>query len=154
MQYYLKKLHRRNKQEIDIHFVFFSLIIWDPVERHGLHKGHYIDCKVQNVPEFYVDCEGFVLPCCYLASPFYRARHNWSNEIYHFHDCWNDLWEGMDVWELNAKHHRLFEDILHKHKWFSNLEIMWKTSSPAVCNKICGNKEINVTKMIQSYICT
>jgi len=117
-------------------------------EKKETDTGHYIDCKVQNVPSFYVDCEGFVLPCCYLASPFYRARHNWSNEIYHFHDCWNDLWADMDVWELNAKHNRLFEDILHKHKWFSDLEIMWKTSSPAVCNKICGNKEMATEREI------
>ena len=103
-----------------------------------------INCKVQNVPEFYLDCEGYVVPCCYLGSPMYRGRRNlkhddrWVKEAY-------TLWDGYNMDDFSALKHNVF-DILN-HKWFHNLEKMWDTNEPSICNQTCGNQKMSVIRL-------
>lgn len=89
----------------------------------------HINCKAQGDRSIFMDFEGLVWPCCwiagwkYAANSFFRRKHQ-------------EFFQGMESIDphFNSLRHRSLSEIL-QHPWFSHdLESSWKQSGST-----CGN---------------
>jgi len=94
-----------------------------------------INCFAKANQEAYIDCLGYITPCCYLGMYLYASvvnrPVNWHNQ-----EELINMFNNMDLNRLQGKNKGLSEVI--KDPWFSQLVKMHLDLKPERCYKVCG----------------
>lgn len=93
-----------------------------------------IKCEALHQQSVFIDCDGYVLPCCYLAI----LSHLYLRQMYpaQEHMDLKDIFDGMDFSKLDAARKPLAEII--RHPFFTDLKLFWQQLKPKRCFDACG----------------
>lgn len=104
-------------------------------------KNTTIKCTEQELNRIYIDCEGFIYPCCWIGTHQYHKRNN-TRTVYHS----NRVLETMSFEEKDKAWNRNFIDILHD-VWFEYiLPSSWDTDPCSICKQNCGKKSFRTDR--------
>ena len=94
-----------------------------------------INCFAKARQEAYIDCLGYITPCCYLGMYLYASvvhrPVDWHSQLELM-----DMFNNMDLNRLQGKNKGLSEVI--KDPWFSQLVQLHLDLKPERCYKVCG----------------
>jgi molybdenum cofactor biosynthesis enzyme MoaA len=107
-----------------------------------------ITCFAKARQEAYIDCLGYITPCCYLGMFLYASVVNKPNKQANWHrqNETINMFNNIDLNRLQGKNKGLSEVI--KDPWFSQLVQMHLDLKPERCYKVCGAK---INK--KEYVC-
>ena len=94
----------------------------DPIAAKAAAGVNGIRCKSQIHNRPYINCEGFVSPCCWMATS--------PEEVFVYEQA------GLDMANYNIRN-RLLSDILHDEPFASLYERDWETGNNPICNRKC-----------------
>jgi len=106
----------------------------------GLNHKVKINCFARMTQEAYIDCMGYVTPCCYLGLYVYAVLAG-RDRTFHNQTELMDMFSEMDLNRLQAKGKGLSKVV--QDKWFDDLLLMHMKSMPERCYKVCGAKVEN-----------
>lgn len=96
-----------------------------------------IKCQAQQTFEAYIDAEGHLLPCCYLAGAKFTRK---ADDVDGYYDLWTT--HGSDKINLNY----VDWDSILTGSFYQMLVESWEktfaTGRLLVCSGVCGNKEV------------
>lgn len=100
-----------------------------------------INCVELDLNRVYIDCEGYVYPCCWIGSHQYHKR----NQTRTLFDV-GDILKTRDYTEDDKVWNRDFIDILHD-AWFEyELPNSWDKSPCSICEQHCGEKQFRTAR--------
>lgn len=121
-----------------------NIEVWK-LPAHPKDPDEEIDCVELNKNRIYIDCEGFVYPCCWIGTHQYHLR----NKTRSLFDRGTLLF-NKPAREEDKAWNTPFVDILHD-AWFEYiLPESWETKPCTICTQNCGNKNIR-TKRESDY---
>ena len=96
-----------------------------------------ITCFAKAKQEAYIDCLGYITPCCYLGMYLYASIVN-RPVNWHSQETLMHMFNNMDLNRLQGKDKGLSQVI--KDPWFSQLIEMHLNLEPERCYQVCGVK--------------
>jgi len=96
-----------------------------------------ITCFAKAKQEAYIDCLGYITPCCYLGMYLYASIVN-RPVNWHSQETLMHMFNNMDLNRLQGKDKGLSQVI--KDPWFSQLVQMHLDLKPERCYQVCGAK--------------
>ena len=115
----------------------------------GMHQIIYedvIDCQEAEINRIYIDCEGFVYPCCWIGSHQYHVR----NSTRTMYDTGNILFT-KNAREMDKAWNRSFIDIL-QDAWFEFiLPTSWDNEPCSICSQNCGKRKTQTIRTSEHY---
>lgn len=110
----------------------------------ALNYNASISCFSKNDNHIYVDCNGFVSPCCFLGAYLYitnSKKFHISNSNFGIYkedvEEMIQIYKNYDLEMFNAKKHTINE-ILNS-SFYKDLEILHYKKMPKKCLRTCGN---------------
>jgi MoaA/NifB/PqqE/SkfB family radical SAM enzyme len=94
-------------------------------------------CEALRDQSVFIDCDGYVLPCCYLGI----LSHLYLRDMYPLQDHTDlrEIFEGMDFSELDATRQPLSKVI--RNPFFTDLKAFWQRLKPKRCFDACGTDD-------------
>lgn len=114
-----------------------------------------INCESIKYNQLYIDHNGHVYPCCFVASVPYMYNepgdliHNATNETKVQHTNLISRFGGYA--KINAKLLSI-SDIISSEYWRQTWEKTWAENSMFICSKVCGQVESLVTKSMEQFV--
>jgi len=113
-----------------------------PNKKQLLNIEHYSDngcikCFAQERQEAYIDCLGYVTPCCYIGMYLYAAKAG-RPVTFHSQEELITMFNEMDIERLQARNKGLYA--VSQESWFTDLTEMHKDKGPQRCYHVCGAK--------------
>jgi MoaA/NifB/PqqE/SkfB family radical SAM enzyme len=97
-----------------------------------------ITCAVRKEGSVFIDHQGRIFPCCFLAAGLYsRTRFEPVN------DGWKDIWINHGQDNINL-HHRSWDEIIDSEFW-KNIHDSWEQPFPkrlATCSGTCSDSTV------------
>lgn len=114
-----------------------------------------IECESIKFSQLYIDHNGHVYPCCFVASVPYM--HNESGDLIHSatnqakeqHQVLLSKFGGYD--KINSKLLSI-STIITSDYWKSAWESSWADNSMIICNRVCGKTDSLVTKSMEQFV--
>lgn len=144
-----QSIHYKNKGLDEDHVEKTPYVDYPTVHRgpaNAKDPNEEITCVEANMNRIYIDCEGFIYPCCWIGTHQYHMR-NQTRSLYDKGDVlFNKTYDEKDkAWN------RPFVDILHD-AWFEYiLPESWDTAPCTICTQNCGKKEIRTKRESDYY---
>jgi MoaA/NifB/PqqE/SkfB family radical SAM enzyme len=93
-----------------------------------------INCEALREQSVFIDCDGYVLPCCFLAI----LSHLYVRDMYPLqdHQDLREIFQEIDFSELDAARQPLSEII--QSPLFTNLKTYWQLRKPKRCFDACS----------------
>lgn len=112
-------------------------------EVEELIKDVKISCDSNSQKTLYIDYNGYLFPCCYTASTYYRDVDPYNTTVTKFAPVLrNQIVEATNrlggLSAINCKI-RSIEEIISSPEWNTVWEEMWKEKKLYTCIKECGN---------------
>ena len=93
-----------------------------------------INCFAKARQEAYIDCMGYITPCCYLGMYLYASKAARSVN-FHSQEEMMKMFDSMDIERLKGPLSEVVKD-----PWFFELPLMHSELKPERCYKVCGSK--------------
>ena len=91
----------------------------------------FIDCKVSKNNRVYVQYDGMLHPCCYIAADTWKTNLD-INLIYNMYDT--------NMLNLLKNPSGSIINIAKNNKIFMEIKDEWKNFGPSTCDRVCGKK--------------
>ncbi len=101
-----------------------------------------IKCFAKARQEAYIDCMGYITPCCYLGMYLYAAKADLPI-TFHMQTEMMSMFKDMDIERLKGSLSKVIKD-----PWFFELTLMHSELKPERCYKVCGS-EINRKEYVE-----
>lgn len=101
-----------------------------------------IKCFAQAKQEAYIDCMGYITPCCYIGMYLYASKVN-RPVNFHSQEELITMFNNMDIERLRGPLAEVVKD-----PWFFELTLMHSELKPERCYKVCG-AQINKKEYVQ-----
>lgn len=114
------------------------------VKRKEISEDQEISCRYLNGRSTYVNCDGTLWPCCYLAADIYKMHQN--NIV--------SASETVLIEKMNPVVNLLEEDpgailsLAFNNNFFNDIQAEWPINGPMTCQNTCG-KNINGSDRIK-----
>lgn len=109
-----------------------------------INKNENIICFAEEDQHIYVDCNGYVSPCCFLGAALYIAHNNKFDIVNsNFGKYYTDILELKYIYEKYDL--KLFDATVYSIEtiinslFFKNLKILHRHKKPIKCLRTCGN---------------
>ena len=104
-----------------------------------------IKCFAQARQEAYIDCMGYITPCCYLGMYLYAVLA--GREVnFHSQRDMMEMFSNMDIERLRGPLSKVVKD-----PWFFELTLMHSKLQPPRCAMVCGT-EVNKKEYVDENI--
>ena len=135
--------HKNKKYELERSSV-------EPNKKQLMNIKHYsekkeIRCFAKARQEAYIDCLGYITPCCYLGMYLYASVVGLPKDFHNQQELML-MFNNMDLERLKGPLNKVIKD-----PWFSELVQMHTEFKPERCYKVCG-AEINKKEYVNETI--
>ena len=94
-----------------------------------------IKCFAMAMQEAYIDCMGYITPCCYLGLYSYAVLAGRSMDFHNQNELM-EMFSNMDLERLQGRKKGLGKVV--KDPWFKDLVLMHQKRMPERCYRVCG----------------
>lgn len=106
------------------------------IKRKELDANQEISCKYLRGKNTFINCDGTLWPCCYLASDTYKMYQSQTR----------DASETVLIEKSNPVVNLLEEDpgaimdLAFNNSFFNEIQLEWPMKGPATCQNVCGKQ--------------
>lgn len=143
-----KKLNDLSADEINVNTQkSLDVYMSDPETIRKKSAGN-ISCHTSRRNDVYIDCMGYVHPCCWIGSNEYHRINNVTEKTKYQH-MGNEMLNHRDLipaWEKD------FLDIL-KEDWYQHiLPLSWDMSPCRICSRQCGKDKFTTVRQHEDLV--
>lgn len=93
-----------------------------------------IDCDAQKEQSVYIDVEGRIFPCCYVASSLYQFKTAVGQ---YYNQGWDEFWQTYGDSKINLYNYH-WDDII-AGKFYNEIQRKWSSEDKLnICTFFCG----------------